>query len=208
VPLEFEIINHDESPPGGWYYTQPESGRHFRHYAYQAFLDQIRDHRLGNEYPVSPDWIKEIENQMCLDHPEWGNTVCRRTDARSGTRRHSFAATMSFFQMLGKWILSGLPHVEPEVAEERAKICATCPNNVRSEFGCGNCETKVQKAISWLLGNRTTSIDDKLYSCGICSCNLKVAVHFPLGAQESNLTPEIKQELRDVPWCWKHFPNE
>lgn len=175
----------------------------FRHYARQAFLDQIRDHRLSNGYPISADWIKEIEDQLCRDNPHWFPLTCRRIGVRSGTRRLSFAATMSFLQMLGKWVTDGAPYVEQEVAEERAAICSTCPHNVRSEFGCGNCETKVQQIISFIGGKRSTSLDDKLHSCGICSCNLKSAVWFPVSSQKGNLTPEMVNEFKALDYCWK-----
>lgn len=205
MPVEYEIINTSESPPNGWHYVQPESGRIFHHYAKRPFLDAIRDHRLANEYPISATWVQEIEDEMCRDHPEWGNSVCRRIGAKPGLRLLSFAATMSFLQMLGKWVTDGAPYVEQEVAEERAAICASCPNNVYSEFGCGNCTTKIQQIISVIGGKRSTLLDDKLHSCSICSCNLKAAVHFPLESQESNLTPEMKQELNAVLYCWKHY---
>lgn len=205
MSLELEIINPDESPPGGWRFVQKESGRVFEHYAHKPFLEQIRDHRLANGYPISADWVAEIHDELCREHPEWGNTICRRIGANSGPRLLSFAATMSFLQLLGKWVTAGAPYVDQEVAEERAEICASCPKNVYSEFGCGNCTTKIQQIISIIGGKRTTSLDDKLNSCAICSCNLKAAVHFPLESQESNLTPEMKQELRDVPWCWKKY---
>ena len=105
--------------------------------------------------------------------------------------------------MLGKWVANGAPYVDQEVAEERAAICASCPNNVYNEFGCGNCTTKIQQIVSMIGGNRSTSLDDKLNSCSICSCNLKTAVHFPLDAQRDGLSEEIKEELRAAEWCWK-----
>ena len=177
----------------------------FYHYARQPFLDAIRNHRLGNEIPINADWIAELDDQMCRYNPSWMGVTCRRIGAKLGPRRLSFGATMSFLQMLGRWISDGHPYVEQEVAEERAKICSGCPNNVPSSFSCGNCETKIQQIISVIGGKRSTSLDDKLNSCSICSCNLKAAVHFPLEAQAAGLSEEIKAELNAVPWCWKHL---
>lgn len=201
--IEFEIIDTSESPPNGWRYVQPESGRPFRHYAHQTFLNQIRDHRLGNGFPISADWIAEIHDGMCRDNPDWFPRVCRRANTKSGPRRLSFAATMSFLQMLGKWVTDGAPYVEQEVAEERAVTCVSCPNNVYSEFGCGNCTTQIQQIISVIGGKRSTLLDDKLHSCSICSCNLKASVHFPVASQKSNLTSEMVEEFKQVPYCWK-----
>lgn len=205
MSIEFEVINKSESPPGGWRFTQRESGREFHHYAYQPFLNEIRDHRLANEYTISADWEAEIQDQLCRENSHWFPLTCRRIGAKSGPRRLSFAATISFLQMLGKWVATGAPYVEAEVAEERAAICSSCPHNVRSEFGCGNCSAQIHKIISAIGGKRSTSLDDKLHSCGICSCSLKSAVWFPLEAQGEGLSEDIKAELNAVPWCWKHY---
>lgn len=203
MPLQFEIIDKSESPPGGWRWTQPESGREFYHYAHQPFLDQIRDHRLANGYPITADWKEELDDQLCRDNPDWFPKTCRRIGVKSGPRRLSFAAAMSFLQMLGRWASSGAPYIDQEVAEERAAICSTCPHNVPSAFSCGNCETKIQQIISIIGGKRSTRSDDKLFSCGVCSCQLKSAVHFPIESQRENLTPEMVEEFKAIDYCWK-----
>lgn len=203
MPLEYEIINHSESPPRGWTWTQPESGKTFHHYAREPFLNQIRDHRLSNGYTITADWKEELDDQLCRDNPDWFPKTCGRVGAKSGPRRLSFAATISFLEMLGKWALSGSPYVSQEEAEERASICASCPNNVSGDFGCGNCSAKVNQAISIIGGKRTTKLDDKLFSCGICSCQLKSAVHFPVSSQRDNLTDDMVSDFKKISFCWK-----
>jgi hypothetical protein len=201
--IEFDIINLHESPPDGWYYKQPESGMEFSHYDYKAWITQIRDHRLANNYPMSADWELELRSNLCKQHPEWGTQVCRRLGARESHRKISFTATLSFLNMLGKWIRDGSPYVEQEEAENRATACASCPNNVPMSFGCGLCMHQVQQAINFLGGKRSTSKDNLLGSCSICSCNLKSAVHFPIESQRGNLTPEMVEEFKAIDYCWK-----
>lgn len=201
--IEFEITNTSETPPGGWVYTEPSTGITFQHYSHNEWLNKIREHRLANEIPITADWKEELEDELCRNNPDWFPTICRRIGAKSGPRRLSFAATMSFLQMLGKWVAGGAPYVDQQEAEERAAICSTCPHNVHSEFGCGACETQIRNIISTIGGHRSTSLDDKLFSCGICSCQLKSSVWFPVELQKSNLTNEMVAEFKAIDYCWK-----
>lgn len=201
--IEFEIINTSESPPGGYWYTQPESGRTFHHYARGPFLDAIRDHRLANEYPISATWVQEIEDEMCKGNPGWLGRACRRVGDRHNPRQLSFAATLSFLQMLVGWFVRGAQLVDQEEANRRANACAGCPMNKELSFGCGLCMSSIYEALKKLIGDRKTDRDDVLGSCGICSCSLKAAVWFPLKAQQLNLTDEMKEEFSKLSWCWK-----
>lgn len=201
--LEFEVANVHECPPGGWHYVQPESGRVFESYDYSTWINQIRDHRLANGYPISADWELELQNDLCRRHPEWGNVVCHRLDGKSFPRRLSFSATLSFLNMLGQWVKKGAHFVTQEEAERRANICATCPMNVPIAFGCAVCYSQVQEVIAWLGGQTKTERDDQLGICGICSCSLKPSVHFPLEAQQANLTDEMKEQFKSLGYCWK-----
>lgn len=204
MSLEYEIINKNVTPPGGWVYTQPESGRTFRHYSFNAFMDAIREHRLGNGYPISADWQAEIINGICRDNLKMFPDYCQRSNQSSVVRRFSFGSSMSFLSMLWEWISAGRPFVEQEEAERRAEICSTCPFNQSLVYSCGSCFTAIINLISKIIGRRKTRNDSKLGSCGICSCSLQAAVHFPLEAQQKTLSEDIKNDFKSViSYCWK-----
>jgi len=203
MPIDFEIINTNSTPPGGWEYKQPESGRVFKHYSYEAWTNAIREHRLGNGYLMTADWQLELQDQLCKKNPNLFPGTCRRVNMLGRKRRFSFGATMSFLGMLWKWLRDGRPMVEQEEAERRAAICVTCPYNQPLQHSCGACFSSMLKWISKIVGDRKTENDDKLGSCGICSCSLKPAVHFPLAAQQDNLSEDIKNDFRQIEYCWK-----
>jgi hypothetical protein len=202
MPLEFELRNVNETPPNGFEYTQPESGRVFSDYTYDRFIKDIRDHRLGNGYPITPTWEEELQDEMCRKHPHWFPDHCKRIDSPK-LRKVSFASALSFLGMLSRWAFKGAKFVPQEEAERRANICLTCPLNQPLQLGCGACQSTILQGISNLMGSHTTTLDEKLGACGICSCSLKVAVHFPLEAQQFSLTEQMKQEFKDLGYCWK-----
>lgn len=204
MPKEYEIPSIETGPSGGWKYTQPESGKTFEHYDHETWLRQIQDHRLGNGYPISHDWIAQLHDEACKQNPHWQGKTCRRIVGNKPTRRAlSFAAALSFLKMLTKWALDGAKLEDQEEAERRAAICAGCPYNVTLSFGCGACMSTVLAAIKGLLGKRATTQDKKLGACGICSCSLKASVWFPASTQFNSLDEDTKDQFRKVEFCWK-----
>jgi hypothetical protein len=205
--MTFKILDRNTPPPGGWYYVQPQSGRIFKHYAANAFFAEIRDHRLAQGYPIEPDWMEQIEDEICRSHPEWGREVCGRTERYGERRPISLAAMQSFLNVMANWIFGIFRgreiFVPQEEAEKRAEICASCDFNMNIAGSCGACADKLARALEMIGGNRHTRLDDKLGACALCSCALRVAVHIPLEAQHAGLSEELKEDFRRVDYCWK-----
>jgi len=205
--VTFRILDPSTPPPGGWHYVQPEDGRVFTHYARNAFLAEIRDHRLRHGYPIEPDWVEQIEDEICRNHPEWGQSICGRIEHYGERRPIDLAALQGFLNVMASWIggvLRGREvFVSQDEANSRAAICATCSFNVSISGSCGSCVDKVARALS-IIGTRKTKYDDRLEACAICSCALKVAVHVPLEPQQAGLSEGLKEEFRKVgSYCWK-----
>jgi hypothetical protein len=203
MPLEYEVVNTFETPPGGWHYIQPETGHVFETYSYPKWIEDISKHRFANGIPVTADLEWELQDDLCKRHPEWANSICRRVPEPQGKIRINFHATLSFIAMLLDWLFKGLPTVSQEVAEERASICAGCPFNRPMSFGCGLCTSQVTELLASLRGQKRTSKDDLLGICGICSCSLKAAIHFPVEVQKKALNEHMIQEFKNIPFCWK-----
>lgn len=208
MPVEFQLADRSTTPPGGWRWVQPESGRVFQHYSRDAFYKEIQAHRLGNGYEITPTWREEIEDQLCRDHPEWGRQICKRTQPLGPRKPISFAALQSFLNVIVAWIQNFAagrdPFVDQAEADRRAAICTNCEFNANLGFSCGACADIVFRALSGILGGtRSTPYDEHLGGCSICSCALKVAVWTPLEVQQRGLNEELREEFKMVPWCWK-----
>lgn len=205
--IDFTIPDLATSPPGGFEWTEPSTGAKFKHYDWIAFSDQVREHRLGNNIPMSPSWQEELVDQLCKQNAVRWQGVCRRAKEGQVYRKLDFGAAMSFGNLIRKWFkswASGEPAFVPqEEAERRASICAGCPNNREITFSCGACMNAVLAVIALIVGKRKTEYDIRLGACLICSCALKPAVHVPLDIQHAGLTEDIKEEFKQVPWCWK-----
>ena len=205
---EFRILDRNTTPPNGWRWVQPESGQEFRHYSRDAFFNDIQHHRLANGYPITPTWKEEIEDEICRANPEWGKEVCCRTQVLGKRKPISFAAMQSFLNVVVGW-LKGIaagqdPFVSQEEANRRAAICAGCEYNVNLGFSCGSCADFLFRMVGRVFRTpHSTPYDRHLGGCAICSCALSVAVWVPLEAQRAGLSDELKEEFRQIPWCWK-----
>ncbi len=204
--ITFKIADRSTPPPGGFYWMEPTTKRIFKHYARDAFFNEIRDHRLNQGIPIEPDWQARIEDHMCRENPQWGREVCQRTERYGERRPFSLAAMQSFINVMLTWITGMLKgrevFVPQKEAERRAAICMTCEFNAPIPSSCGACAQKIAQALT-IVGGKKTPFDDKLGACALCSCALTVAVHIPLEAQQAGLSEELKEDFRKVDYCWK-----
>jgi len=207
MPIEFEMLRTTETPPGGYKWTEPTTGKTFEHYDYTAFTNAIRDFHIGNEIPLAPDWREQVKSDMCSQNRvKWGS-LCRRVDAPKGVRPFSIEAAKSFVKFMAGWLSKGGGYVDQAEAERRAEICAGCEFNQVAVASCGSCYNAVLEAIHGIVGKRETKYSDKLESCKVCSCSNRVSVWMPLDAQLNALAPETKEQLSRLAWCWKKEPQ-
>ena len=202
---DFEIDNTKTTPPGGWSYKHPLSPKPFTDYDYSRWRKTIEDFFMGNDIPMGPNWLEMIHSQACEQNPHWGK-FCKRWTGKVNIKRKpvSFAVLMQFLKVLGKWIASGGKLVDQEEANRRAAICTRCPYNAPENQGCGTCMASLLSGIHKLKGDRSTPSDSLCGSCLICGCELKTAVWFPLSAQTFGLTEEMKNQFKEIPYCWKN----
>lgn len=202
--MEWCLITTNECPPGGYSYTQPETGIKFSHYDWNAFTEAIRSHREGNSIPLPPDWRDRLKSELCeANMPAWRN-FCKRCDSPKGViRPFSIEAAKAFVKFMGTWLAGGGGYVSQEEAEARANTCLGCEFMTQSVGKCGSCYNAVLEIIYKLVKGRETSQQDKLGSCGVCSCALKVATWMPLKPQWQALDEETKDRFRQINHCWK-----
>lgn len=99
---------------------------------------------------------------------------------------------LTFAHALSSLVKNGLKPVDQKDADRRALVCSKCPKN-RNMESCASCVATVNAITKTLLGSRNTSYDRKLKDCGVCGCNLKQKIHFPLNDGDTNVYPSF---------CW------
>jgi len=144
---------------------------------FEDMLSQVKAYRMGNGGDLLPGWEHRIGTMIVEQNPE--QTKNCSVPAKEANYRTNVALgdVKNFFGTVKKWILRGGKCVEPEVANERAQICAGCPHN-QEIVGCAKCSQLIPNLMK-LIGNKTTPYDSQLEGCNRCACQLKAKVHLP-----------------------------
>ncbi len=200
--MRLKLKNRSVIPYGGqWYYKDPHSGQEFRWYQFDVLVDKIRAHRQANNYPVGLEFEQEIENQVCINHPEEAEPF----DPRIPRKRKFVIGDIirGTSVMMQHWI-AGSPLVERSEAERRAQICKRCTYNDDFSKPCsiGICG-ELKNVVSSIVNHQGTVYDKDLKACQLCGCFLQAAIWLPLEVQCTGVTPEMKEAFKVVPECWK-----
>lgn len=181
------------TPPGGWRYTEPQTGVRFEHTNYRAFLAMIFRHREANRLFTGSGWADEVMDSVCRQNP---SIPCH--DDEKPERRMDASDVRRFAISLNNFIGadSDKRWVSQEEAERRAAICVNCPHNVVVN-GCWGCKGALNWIVEMMAG-RSTSRDADLQQCSKCFCTLRAKVHIDLGVLMDGQEP-----LEDLPeFCW------
>jgi hypothetical protein len=87
-----------------------------------------------------------------------------------------------------------LEHVDAALAAQRAQICASCPQNVQWQTGCGPCNDNVNVRTQIAKGSLATPYDRNLFVCRIFGTHNAVAVWLKDTFSNSDQKPP--------PICW------
>jgi hypothetical protein len=194
-----QLIKDKETVPAGgiFRYVQPESGLEIRESSWRNLVNSVRLHRQANGYAIPVDYEREVEEGFCKLLPE----ACKEGAASPTPKRLTIGQVISFTSILGESMLRGNPRCSAEVADERASICASCPDNIKPD-GCGGCNSrKVDSLVSKLTGAKPTSHDSRLDSCRHCGCLNRAQVWFPLEILQKHTSKEVREAL--PAHCWK-----
>lgn len=207
----------------GFWFTQPETSFHKQFWDFEQMCREVQAMRAANprfnlatdmtsirdeadmQNAVRMQKIRGAESYISVDSgPPPPNFTqpqrrARLLDAAVAVRRLK-AGTAA----LAEWLGEGGQPVAPELAEGRAVICATCPQNTLGDFTRWF-TVPASEGIRKLVEARTdlklaTSQDDKLGVCEACLCPLKLKVHVPMANIEKHLTEDVRTRLD--PRCW------
>lgn len=178
-------------PPGGrYFYTVPQTGAAFEAFDRYRLLDDVTRHLRASGLPVPETLAADMEDFMCQRLP---SGFCKGDSGpwRPYITSHSLREfTRMLFRRAGNRAT-----VEPRQADERAKTCLSCPENLRGV--CTTCDG-LEGFVRTLVGvHRATPYDAALGACGRCGCLLRVKVHIPI----EHLAPTSK--ITEYPeGCW------
>lgn len=178
--------------PSRYVFKDPDTGREFSGKDMKELFDQIIPYREQNRLPTIDALDHVIENYLC--HLPENSGKCEARNLKRGWWQY-LKGGISLLENLayGKENM-----VEDSIAEERAKICIGCPNNVFPDKG-GFLKWSDELAEAATGGRRIPSYD-KIGNCSACSCVLKAKTFFK---GPFKLTDKEKSKLPDFCWMLK-----
>jgi hypothetical protein len=202
---------------GGWKFRQAQTNwtNPMAMVGLKASVDAIRKHRQANpaitaKFKLSTD-PAAIEQELIAYQqargalPQTAPTFFAQSSSRLPQRVvaaavHIRRAAQGTAVVLD-WLTSGGKPVAQELAEARAKICVACPKNVPGEWYT----TAPAELIRATLSARSdlkleTPYDDKLQSCDVCRCLLRLKAFCPLDHILKGTKSEIMAEFPET--CW------
>lgn len=202
--MGMQLIDRSVTPPGGWAYTQPDSGFTLRGNSFEDLLKRVKNHRTSNNFYPGTNLMVEVEDSLCEKLLEKGyvhvvHVAETKPDPRpQGPEVHP-SEIRRFAQVAFLWLSTTREekYVSQEEANARASICAACPMNV-SVSGCAACR-RLGRLVTQLVGQRSTPHDGALQACKVCGCDNKAQVHLTAPILVQGITPQM--EFPEP--CWK-----
>lgn len=217
------LKSRDTLPPQGWVFVQPQTGwRAPFGLTFDQTVDAIIKHRSANpRFNLSLDWntvANELEWHTVarLMNVKGGETYLTGTNPPKPSSPHSLVASSDAgvagakpkitagIPVLINWLGHGLRPVEQTLAETRAGICATCPQNQKGDWK--HFFTEIVASVLRLQieikndMNLHTSHDQQLNVCQACLCELPLKVWTPLYHITDHLPDDMRSRLD--PRCW------
>lgn len=218
-----QFNRHEMPAGGGWTFRQVQTGwtNPYAMVGFDASVKAIISHRKGNpaitaKYQLSTDYTtvaNELERYTRLrlgipDPPspsffqQGSNRLPSRVLAVAADIKKAAQGTAVALD----WIQSGGDPVPQDLAERRAEVCASCPRNVPGSWYTEAPAELLKAAIKgWqtLKGSNfsfETKQGDRVKSCDVCKCLMRLKVFCPLPHVLSRTPPEILAEF--PPNCW------
>lgn len=197
-------LNNDSvTPPGGWQFRVPQTGKTFSGATYDALRVELGKHVRAHSLPMpSRD---EIEDYICRQLGSAAKEYC--TDDQTNMPVHNpdscyltFKQVLTGTRVLAAWVIQGRQRVDGVEAENRARICANCDQN-RVIHGCKGCSMPaLREAINSVVAGGRTTVDEQLNACCQCGCSLKAKVWLPLDLIHAHQSEDVNARL--PAHCW------
>jgi hypothetical protein len=202
--------------PGGWRLSQTLPDGTVKSWASMndiwSLAKEIADFRAGNDLPnaTAKEVIHEIENQTCArlhDDPSWCSSSDKKKGVRAALTRLSkspVGRVAAGGRVLIEWLGSGAKPVPIAIAQARANVCRSCPEN-REGHSFLKLTADTVRAIAEQMQEKNSlklrvEGEEELHSCRICLCPISLKVHVPLATIQSHTTTETMSAFPSH--CW------
>lgn len=168
----------------------------------EEWFRMIAKHAADNNIPLPDSWREYYEDQLCRVLPPG---LCLYGD---GAKPNATVDTRMSVETMAKGmnVLIGVltdpdPLVSQELAESRARTCASCVCNVNIH-GCASCYA-VADAVAHVRGARKTEADSVLRTCACCACHNRAQVWIKPELLKKGVGGKQMDNLRSMEHCWK-----
>lgn len=204
-------------PNQGWYFRQPQTNwvNPMAMVGFAASVDAIRKHRLANpaitaKHKLSTDSNAigdELEafTRQRLGIPQVAPTFFSQGSSRLPSRVVAVAADIrraaQGTAVILDWLQSGGAPVAQELANQRGETCVACPKNVEGSWYTVAPAELIRATLSQRSDLKlATPSDDKLKSCAVCKCLMRLKVWTPLEFIVNHTKTEVLGEFPAN--CW------
>lgn len=214
---QMKDLSHTQIPPNGWQFYQPQTKWSMPNPVSVTFgqaVQLIIKHRIKNPAVT-------IKHQLATDVPSVEAELDSYTRARlkippSASPKisprgqylsHPAGAAVGIkraaqgTRVILDWLTSGGAPVDQETANKRAAICVACPMNVKGSWYTVAPAEIIRETLSARSDLKLqTPNDDKLESCDVCKCLMRLKVWTPLHFIKDRTPADIMAEF--PPNCW------
>lgn len=206
------VLNEQNSPPGGWRWLHPRSGRIFSRDRFSDLLEGAQRTllNLGLDPSLASVQIHEATARSLMERGHHDLVQASKVVPRTAGQ-YASGAKAAFLKWWRESPVFGLIQgkasrgepvfVDQAEGNRRAMVCARCPRNV-IPAGKGWLQNWTDGQMLKSVEGRKTESHDKLGVCEVCSCELRAAVWWAPDIVAAT-TREAKV-ARDFPsHCWK-----
>lgn len=148
-------------PPNGWHYIDGDA--RLSGGTYDDLLRVVENYRAENHVPIG-DVEGDVNSYICSNYPNF----CHGVDMVSVTSVNPSGELLNDIQTWAKNIQNSnkpVIYVTDELAEERAKTCRACENNVNWRGGCNSCVNATDRLSASIRQGRETQSSSVLGGC-------------------------------------------
>lgn len=216
-------IDEHTFPNGGWAFRQPQTGwtNPYAMVGFKVSVEAIVKHRLANraitaKHGLATDPVAVANELKTYTRLRLGipapvaPTFFRQSSSRLPARVAAAAADIKRAAqgtaVVLDWLGAGGNPVAQDLAERRAAICVGCPKNQPGAWFTESPAELIRASVkAWqtMKGSAfafETSQGDKLKSCDVCKCLMKLKVFVDAKHIFAKTGPEIMAEF--PPNCW------